>query len=159
METLTVRPMTQEEFEKFWTHSIIEYAAVNVANGHWSQEDSLEKSTQAITTLLPSGLATENTLLLTALSASGEEIGYLWIGLRRSSNPADGAWIYDIELYEEFRGKGYGRSLLMEAERQTKAHGVKKLGLNVFGSNKVARNLYESAGYEITSQQMSKELN
>ncbi len=158
MPNVSVRPMTDEEFEKFRSHTITEYAAVNVEHGHWSQEDSQQKSIEAIDKLLPSGLKTENTLLLTALNESGDSIGYLWVGLQRSSNPADGAWIYDIELYEEFRGKGYGRSLLAEAERLTKSHGVNKLGLNVFGSNKVARHLYESAGYQITSQQMSKEL-
>lgn len=158
MKIVSVRPMSVEEFESFRTHTIVEYAAVNVANGHWTSEDSIDKSTQAISTLLPNGLSTEHTLLLTALNQDGIEIGYLWIGLQRTSNPADGAWIYDIELYEEFRGKGYGRQLLAEAERQTKSYGVKKLGLNVFGSNKIARNLYESTGYEITSQQMSKAL-
>jgi len=158
-ETLTVRPMTEAEFEKFRSHTIVEYAAVNVTAGHWSKEDSLEKSTQAITTLLPEGMSTPNTLLLTAIGPDGNEIGYLWIGLRRTANPADGAWIYDIELYEEFRGKGYGRQLLAEAERLVKSHGVQKLGLNVFGSNTIARNLYESAGYDVTSQQMSKAIN
>jgi ribosomal protein S18 acetylase RimI-like enzyme len=158
METLRVRPMSVEEFENFRTHTIVEYAAVNVANGLWTHEDSIEKSTQAISTLLPDGLSTAHTLLLTALNQEGKEIGYLWIGLRRTSNPSDGAWIYDIELYEEFRGKGFGRQLLAEAESQVKSYGVEKLGLNVFGSNTIARNLYESARYQITSQQMTKEL-
>jgi ribosomal protein S18 acetylase RimI-like enzyme len=35
---------------------------------------------------------------------------------------------------------------------------VGTIGLNVFGPNTAARNLYESAGYEIASLQMHKEL-
>lgn len=32
------------------------------------------------------------------------------------------------------------------------------IGLNVFGSNTLARNLYEAAGYQVTSMHMQKEL-
>ena len=56
------------------------------------------------------------------------------------------------------RGKGYGRALLRLAERETTRRGVGAIGLNVFGPNTVARNLYESAGYETVSLQMHKQL-
>lgn len=36
--------------------------------------------------------------------------------------------------------------------------GVAELGLNVFGSNATARHLYESLGFQVTSQQMAKPL-
>jgi hypothetical protein len=32
------------------------------------------------------------------------------------------------------------------------------LGLNVFGDNEIARNLYQSAGYGVVTQQMVKRL-
>jgi ribosomal protein S18 acetylase RimI-like enzyme len=35
-------------------------------------------------------------------------------------------------------------------------HGAEEIGLNVFGQNTVARSLYESSGYEISSLQMRK---
>ena len=35
---------------------------------------------------------------------------------------------------------------------------MKAIGLNVFGPNTVARNLYESAGYEVATLQMHKQL-
>ena len=79
--------------------------------------------------------------------------------MKRDGGTAPGAWIYDIEVYENFRGQGYGRALLLAGEQVTRESGVHTLGLNVFGSNSVARGLYESAGYTIMAQQMSKELN
>ena len=50
------------------------------------------------------------------------------------------------------------RMLLRAAELETVRHGVRAIGLNVFGPNSIARNLYESAGYQVTSMRMHKEL-
>jgi hypothetical protein len=44
------------------------------------------------------------------------------------------------------------------AEGAVLALGGTSLGLNVFGQNVVARTLYGNLGYEVTSQQMRKEL-
>ncbi len=83
-------------------------------------------------------------------------MGVVWVALDR---PRTGeAWIYDIEVNPEHRGKGYGRALLQAAEEEAAQHGSKAIGLNVFGTNTVARQLYESAGYQITALNMRKEL-
>jgi hypothetical protein len=37
-------------------------------------------------------------------------------------------------------------------------HGVDSIGLNVFGTNMVARSLYDSAGYTVSAMQMKKVL-
>ncbi|MBC7464053.1 MAG: GNAT family N-acetyltransferase [Actinobacteria bacterium] len=150
--------MTSDEFAAFRKHTIVEYARAHSSVGNWSEEEAIEKSTQAINELLPDGQDTAETLVLTALGQSGESIGYLWIGLQRRGGSPGEAWIYDIEIYERFRGKGYGRDLLLLAESEARRHGVIKMGLNVFGNNLIARNLYDSAGYEITAMQMSKDL-
>ncbi|HEY5362394.1 MAG TPA: hypothetical protein VIJ82_32710 [Streptosporangiaceae bacterium] len=44
------------------------------------------------------------------------------------------------------------------AEQAAARHGARTLALKVFGPNAVARGLHESAGYEITTLQMRKEL-
>jgi ribosomal protein S18 acetylase RimI-like enzyme len=155
---VSVRKMSSDEFRVFRSHTIAEYAKAHSSVGNWSEAESLERSTQAINELLPDGENTDQALVLTALNEEGNSIGYLWIGLQRRGGSPGEAWIYDIELYEEFRGKGYGRALLHLAEHEAKAHGVKKLGLNVFGNNPIARNLYESSGFAITSMQMAKDL-
>ncbi|MGH3260272.1 MAG: GNAT family N-acetyltransferase [Streptosporangiaceae bacterium] len=66
--------------------------------------------------------------------------------------------MYDIEVNEEHRGQGYGRALLQAAEQEAARGGSQAIGLNVFGTNTVARRLYESAGYEITAMNMRKRL-
>ena len=44
------------------------------------------------------------------------------------------------------------------AEVEARAGGATELGLNVFGHNQVARQLYESMGYVATSIRMNKNL-
>jgi len=158
MPQVTVKKMTSAEFEAFRNHTIAAYAQAHSSVGNWSDEESLARSIQAIDDLLPNGENTPETLVLNAFDEEGNSIGYLWIGLQRRGGSLGEAWIYDIELYEEFRGKGYGRALLQLAEESVRSHGAKRLGLNVFGNNPVARNLYESSGFDITSMQMAKEL-
>ena len=158
MSELTLRPMTDAEYELFYSKLVVEYAAENVKAGEWLEEDSLELSKKASKELLPEARDTSRVMILTAINDSGNAVGYVWIGLERFGGSNTGAWIYDIEVHEEYRGKGYGRALLRAAEIVTVENGVRSLGLNVFGPNKIARSLYESAGYEITKIQMSKDL-
>lgn len=158
MDELTLRPMTDAEYDAFYSKLIKEYAELNVAAGNWTEEDAIELSEKDSAKLLPEGRDTPRMLLYSADNSHGEYVGYVWVGLERGGVASAGAWIYDIEVSELYRGKGYGRALLKAAEKETIKNGVYKIGLNVFGPNKVARNLYESAGYEITQLQMSKNL-
>jgi GNAT superfamily N-acetyltransferase len=158
MDDLRVRPMTQDEFDAFRSRLIRSYAADHVRAGNWSPDDAEARAAQQTDELLPAGLQTEGTLLLVAETADAEPIGHVWVTLDRQPGSGSGAWIYDIEVLEEHRGKGYGRALLQAAERETARHGVTAIGLNVFAANPVARHLYESAGYEPTSLQMRKGL-
>lgn len=157
MTDVTLRKMTGLEFDLFRTKLITEYAAANVLAGRWSAEEAAEKSAAQTEELLPQGVHSPRVLLMIAVDSNGEKIGHVWVGLDRQGT-AGGAWIYDIEVAENHRGKGYGRAILHAAEEETLKNGVNSIGLNVFGTHTVARKLYESAGYEITTQQMQKSL-
>jgi ribosomal protein S18 acetylase RimI-like enzyme len=47
---------------------------------------------------------------------------------------------------------------MLAGENECRHRGYARLDLNVFGTNRTAINLYESLGYTISSQQMSKRL-
>lgn len=68
------------------------------------------------------------------------------------------AWIYYIEIVPAHRGSGAGRALLRAVEFQLRQGGFDLVGLNVSVDNVVARNLYESSGYEVSSLAMRKVL-
>ena len=150
--------MTQTEFEAFRARAIIEYAADNVRAGNWTAEEAQARSAEQTDALLPQGLDTTGVLLLSGETRDGALVGHVWVALDRPPGSGCGAWLYNIWVAPEERGKGYGRALLQLAERETRRHGARSLGLNVFGSNTTARRLYESAGYEVVSLRMRKAL-
>jgi ribosomal protein S18 acetylase RimI-like enzyme len=157
MDDLRVRPMTPGEFGPFRTRLVREYAADHVRAGNWTEDEAEALAAEQTDALVPQGVDTPGQLLLVAETADGEVIGHVWIGLERRPGFPE-AWIYSIEIAADRRGRGYGRALLAASELETARRGAKVLGLNVFGPNTVARKLYESAGYEVATLQMRKEL-
>ena len=156
MPELRVRPMTDAEFAAFRTRAITGYAAAHVDAGNWSPERAEELALKETDELLPQGPRTPGMLMLVAETEEDGTVGLVWIALERDGE--EGAWIYDIEIVPELRGRGYGRTLLYAAEREARQRGIKSLGLNVFGGNVIAQRLYESAGYQVTSTHMRKRL-
>jgi ribosomal protein S18 acetylase RimI-like enzyme len=155
---LTVRPMNAQEFAAFRDQLATGYAADKVAAGEWSAADAGARAVQATDDLLPAGVETPGMRLLAAeLVDEPGTVGLIWIG-PHANLPADTAWIWDIQVVPEHRGRGLGRALLAAGERAAIEAGFTSLGLNVFGPNAVARGLYESSGYDVTSLQMRKTL-
>ena len=67
-------------------------------------------------------------------------------------------FIFGIEVDEDQRGKGYGRSIMLAGEEECRRRGFEYLELNVYGKNTTAIALYDSLGYVVTAQQMRKTL-
>lgn len=156
MDEVEVRRMTAVEFDAFRARAIRGYAAEHVRAGDWSPDRAEELASKETDALLPEGVETPGMLLLVAETGDVGVIGIVWVALERDGSK--GAWIYDIEVVPEQRGRGYGRTLLRAAEREVERRGGRSIGLNVFGGNAVARHLYESSGYEVTSLHMRKQL-
>ena len=68
------------------------------------------------------------------------------------------AFIYDRNIREDLRGRGYGRKVMERVEEQAQEMGIDTVGLHVFGYNHAARTLYEKMGYQITGIGMTKTL-
>lgn len=64
------------------------------------------------------------------------------------------AWILDISLAEEWRGKGLGRAMLMSSLNAGKEAGFERAGLIVTIGNDRARALYRSLGFEAYGETM-----
>ncbi|MDA8277554.1 MAG: GNAT family N-acetyltransferase [Actinomycetota bacterium] len=86
----------------------------------------------------------------------GQRVGTLWIG--PFAKDPKRWWVWEIEIDEAHRGKGFGRRAMTLSEDLARANGANSIGLNVFAHNRVARNLYQSLGYEESSVQMRKAL-
>jgi ribosomal protein S18 acetylase RimI-like enzyme len=156
MPELSVRSMTQPEFDEWQDALARRFADSKVAAGTWTAAEALDKARQANAALLPEGLATEDNLILKGIRPDGTPVGRLWITLKHPQGVAGCAFLYDIEVEPEFRGGGYGRALLAAAEDAVREHGGTALELNVFGDNPVAISLYATSGYAVVTQQMRK---
>ena len=155
--TVTLRPMTEAEFPAYRERLLEGYAA-DIARARGLPADTaLRLATQQTDELLPHGVRTSGQLLFIAVDDAGGPAGLLWLATH-SPDGAQVGWIYAIEVDEAKRGKGYGRELMLLAEAECRRRGLTTLRLNVFGPNVVARQLYESLGYEVTSQNMAKRL-
>ncbi len=76
-----------------------------------------------------------------------EIVGY--IGMYLIMDEAD---ITNIAVSEIYRGKGYGKKLLMEAVNRIFAKGYQAMTLEVRKSNRPAICLYERAGFKIEGE-------
>lgn len=155
---ITLCPMTQPELESYLEHAINEYAKDHVRAGNWEPEGAVERSRAEFAKLLPQGVQTPKQYLFSIHESEADRnIGILWFA-DRSESPEPAAFIYDFEIQEEFRGRGYGAQALGALEAKVRAAGLNKLSLHVFGHNRVARSLYQKMGYEETNVLMSKDL-
>jgi len=149
-------PMTETEYEVFLERTIPEYAEDKVRAGYYAESDALERSRKEFLALLPQGVHTKNHYLYT-LYDGDDAVGLIWLRANVDTPLKDG-FIFELYVDEKQRGKGYGKQAMLLIEEKARELGLKSIGLHVFGSNKIARNLYEAVGYQVTSVNMSKSL-
>ena len=152
--TIQLIPMNEEHFVRFLDSSIKDYAEEHVKAGNWTEEEALTKSQEEFSTLLPNGLATKNHLLF-SIQNNGQTIGVLWLHIRNKSTEKH-AFIYNIELDEQERGKGYGKATMKALDDFAQRERIKKISLHVFAHNPHAISLYEKSGYAMVDCIMAK---
>ncbi|MDA4112604.1 MAG: GNAT family N-acetyltransferase [Thaumarchaeota archaeon] len=151
-------PMTSAQYDSWSQASVAGYAEENVASGWWTREEALPNSRQEFAKLLPNGLATPENYLFSIVD--DEEPGpvgviwfaVLWEGMRRH------AFVYDFQIFEAYRRKGYGIRALERLDECVREMGLNVISLHVFAHNRAARDLYGKAGYRETNVIMSREL-
>ena len=146
-DRVTLRAMTRAEFASYREHLVTSYAQDMVDAGAFGDlPTALTASERSTQELLPEGPESPGHHLWCAVDGDAV-IGVLWIQAEGAS-----AFIYDIEVREEQRRRGYGREIVDAGARAARELGAEVLGLNVFGPNDGARALYKSAGYDTTEQ-------
>jgi len=151
-------PMTPQEFALFLEHDIRAYAEERTRAGFWSQAEALARSHKEHRALLPDGLKSRYHHLYTIKdSVSGAAVGSLWLKTDFDSSRAAG-FVFDLEIHEGHRRKGYARQAMQELENIVRQMGLRQLGLHVFAHNQAARQLYEELGYRVASLNLLKDL-
>jgi len=156
-----LRAMGAGALAAFLERSSAEYVRERIEAGD-SPEYAAERAAQSNAEYFPGGRPAEGQLVFEVVDGSeradgGEVVGTIWLGPFSLEHPT-AWWVFDVEIVAERRGHGYGRLAMQLAEVEAREHGAEKLGLNVFGHNAVAQNLYRSLGYETTAINMAKPL-
>ncbi|NYE34940.1 ribosomal protein S18 acetylase RimI-like enzyme [Nocardioides cavernae] len=153
---LSLRPMTPEEYVAYRAVAEDDYAQHVGRAGDLDAHTAARRASEEYDTLLPDGLASTGQHLWTAVVA-GEAVGLGWIELRDRASGTS-AWVYDVRVEAEHRGRGLGRALMQSLHAAAHEMGAASVALNVFGHNTPAIALYESLGYTVTAQQMRLDL-
>jgi len=149
-------PMTEADYAAYLEKTIPQYAREKVEAGNWTEAEALERSRKEYEGFLPEGLRTPGNFLFMLVNASGEKVGWLWYALKEKKPEL--AFIYDFEIYDQFRRRGYATAALSALEQDARPRGVNKLELHVFGFNTAARELYQKCGYAETNVIMAKSI-
>ncbi|MER5639863.1 GNAT family N-acetyltransferase [Kitasatospora sp. NPDC002227] len=156
---LTVRPTEGEAYDRWRAAARADYER-DLRGSGLSAAQAAAKAEADNAHVLPQGARTPGVALRTLLDPAGTPVGTLWVALYQDVLPGGAtlAWVMTVEVDRAQRGHGYGRALLLLAERECLAAGVGELGLNVFSTNEVAIGLYTSLGYAVTNRILGKQL-
>lgn len=153
----TLRPMTEAEFAAWRGPAIRAYAEDKSRSLNISEEEAMALSVDSFDKELPQGLGTANNYLFTARNEDDTPVGMAWIAVDTARGVTT-AFVFDILIEEPYRGRGYGRSVMLALEEEARKHGVTRMGLHVFGDNPRAQALYARIGYKVTDVSMAKDI-
>lgn len=145
------RRMRDDEFVAWLPRLQEEYAHDLVRDNGMSAESAMAQAVAEIDGHRPSGHS------VFVIEADGEPVGHLWLAEHRDA-PEPTMVVYDVDVDEPFRGRGYGRAAMVFTEDEARRRGLTRLTLHVGARNDVARHLYRSLGFEENELVMSKSL-
>ncbi|MFG2236653.1 GNAT family N-acetyltransferase [Streptomyces sp. NPDC048723] len=148
---LTVRRLTEEEYPAWYAAEEAAYIADIVRSGTLTPQQAKAKSDQDFARYLPQGYLTPGHAFY-VMEAGGQAVGTGWVNHGFLPGVTFG---FSLEVYEEQRGKGYGRAAMAVGEWATRQGGDEAMMFNVFGGNDVAMSLYDSTGFAVLDEYRS----
>lgn len=144
MNAVNFFELDEKEFESFFKKSNEDYIQEVAKIERISIEHSRIKCENQMASILPNGRLTETHCFYKAVMDS-HKVGYLWI---QKNQLHKSIFIFQIEVLEEHRGKGYGTKVLESLKAEAIEQGFNHIHLSVFSHNKVAKKLYEKFGFK-----------
>ena len=146
---LQLRPMEDEEFVA-WLPLLQEEYAEDLARDYGMSADRARaRAVAEIDGHRPDGHS------VFVIEVDDERVGHLWLAERRDAYEPTLS-VYDIDVDEPYRGRGYGKAAMVFAEEEARRRGLTRIAVHVGARNDVARNLYRSLGFEENEIAMSK---
>jgi ribosomal protein S18 acetylase RimI-like enzyme len=148
--------MSDEELAEFLARGEEGYRRQLVDFAGMGEEEAKAKAARDYPGLFPGGRPLPDHFVFVVEEVSGHAVGHVFYAVRPPGSRK--AWLYDIEIAEESRGRGYGREAMRLFEEEAADRGITTVGLHVFGGNEPARSLYRSLGYRELGVEMTKPL-
>ena len=155
--SVTLVPFAKADFQSWFDHCTEEYAKDKQKSFGCTLEAARAFAQSSMQSALADGLQTKDNHLFKIKDEKGASIGVIWIAVQTQFNQKS-AFIYDIEIDDAERGKGYGRAAMKALEAEVAKMGLASIGLHVFAFNERAFALYQSLGFEITDYTMRKKI-
>ena len=150
-----LEPMDEAQYVTWRAASQKGYASEKVKAGNWKAEEAERLSAEAFDALLPRGRESAGHELRAMRNDADEWVGHAWFTIE-DREQGRVVFIYDIEVYEAYRRRGYARAALDAIDDYAREQGCMGVMLHVFGYNTAARELYRSQGFEETNVMMLK---
>jgi GNAT superfamily N-acetyltransferase len=147
----------EDELGDWLDESKREYVRDLVGHAGYSREGAERKAERDFASILRDGRPSDDQALFVIEDQSTGAVGRAWLADREGVEGTH-AFVYDIFLEERVRGRGLGRRAMQLLEEEARRRGHKRIRLNVFGGNEVARSLYRSLGYVELAVTMGKDL-
>jgi RimJ/RimL family protein N-acetyltransferase len=152
-------PFDAIEFKAYSEIAAKQYAEEKVKSGNWEKEVAPALAEQEFKALLPLGIETKDNYLYSIIEEeANQKVGFIWIASNAPHTLKNDIFIYDFEIFESFRRKGYAIAALKRLEEKARELGKNRISLQVFGQNHAARKLYQKSGFEETNVVMSKKI-
>jgi ribosomal protein S18 acetylase RimI-like enzyme len=148
--------MTADGLSSWAASSRAGFAQQQVASGSMPAPEATEYAQRAFDALLPQGVNSPGQHLWD-VQWGDDRVGHVWVQISSHSDGLD-AFVFDVDLRPESRGRGLGRAAMLAAESEVRRMGVRRVRLNVFGHNVAALRLYDGLGYRPVATMLSKDL-
>lgn len=143
--------MTEQDFEQFMEKSSDLYAQDLIKATGMTLAQARQRISKQRSVIIPNGLRTENVFFMKIHdSETKERVGSIWWGVFPSHNTA---FIIDIYVDDNFRGKGLGSETISEVIKTAKEYAIGDLSLHVFRHNPRAKQLYERIGFKVVDEE------
>ncbi|MGZ3744306.1 MAG: GNAT family N-acetyltransferase [Pseudobdellovibrionaceae bacterium] len=154
---MKIHLMSETEYNIWAPRSRASYAVDKMKANCLTQEEAEKTARDDFNRLLPDGRNSKDNFLFTAKDESKNILGFIWFCIRGAEGNKR-AFICDVIIEEQHRGKGYGKQMMLLVEKEARKKGLNRIGLHVFGFNNTAIRLYQSLGYATTDLVMEKNL-
>jgi ribosomal protein S18 acetylase RimI-like enzyme len=151
MTDTRLRVMPATSLPAWLDATMAEYVTSRMRAGE-SREQAETAMRRSSDTWFPDGAPAAGHHVWDVVDADDAVVGYLWIGPFEPGGRD--WWVFDIEIDEAHRRRGHARRALEQAHVVARDSGAASIGLNVFGYNTGAAELYEQLGYGVTAMQM-----